>query len=370
MQKERGFYQKEESVMEKKVDLEEMFTRFIVAYEKRHNDHDAAIQETRNMLRNQQASILNIEKQLGQLAHQVNERRSCQLPSNAENNPRMENVNAVTSSYEEIFTPAQKISKVNTEKAEEAMSDEKVRAYIDFMEHVRALQVNVPFVETMLQTPKYFNLLEGLFAARKDLAEVGKIVLSELPEKKGDPGSIIIPCQFGNVLATQALTDSGASINLMPFSFFKKLNLPEPRPINMKIHLADKTTIQPRGVCEDLLIKVDKFIFPVDFVVLDMEEDPGIPIILGRSFLNTACALIDVCESTLMVRVGDESAVFKALPGIKQEEGRKEEISFIDLDDEILQKELALLQEEDPSKFLLSSGGNEDVDKDLEEIEK
>ncbi|KAL7610397.1 hypothetical protein Lser_V15G12026 [Lactuca serriola] len=278
----------------------------------------------------------------------------------------MENVNAITSRYGEVFTPmtpAQKVSKVHAEKKEESSSakpnqtrrvplmdstslcpddksvvslkpynpplsfpiraipDEKVKAYRAFMEHVKALQVNVPFVETMLQTPKYLNLLKGLFAARKDLAEVAEIVLSELPEKKGDPGSIIIPCQFRNVLANQALTDSGASINLMPFSFFKKLNLPEPRPVNMKIHLADKTIIRPRGVCEDLLIKVDKFIFPVDFVVLDMEEDPETPIILGRSFLNTACALIDVCESTLTLRVGDESAVFKAQPEIKQEEG-------------------------------------------------
>ncbi|XP_023759122.1 uncharacterized protein LOC128127379 [Lactuca sativa] len=199
------------------------------------------------------------------------------------------------------------------------------------MEHVRALQVNIPFVETMLQTPKYFNLLKGLFAARKDFAEVAVIILSELPEKKDDPGSIIIPCQLGNVLATQALIDSGASINLMPFSFFKKLNLPEPRPVNMKIHLADKTTIHPRGVFEDLLIKVDKFIFPVDFVVLDMEEDLEIPIILGRSFLNTACALIDVCESTLTFRVGDESVVFKALPEIKQEEERKDRRDLIQL---------------------------------------
>ena len=228
----------------------------------------------------------------------------------------------------------------------------------------------MPFVETMLTTPKYFNLLKSLFAARKDLAEEAEIILSDLPEKKGDPGSIIIPCQFGNTFVTQALTDSGASINLMPFCFFKKLNLPEPRPVNMKIHLADKTTIHPRGVCEDLLIKVDKFIFPVDFVVLDMEEDPKIPIILGRSFLNTACALIDVCESTLTLRVGDDSAIFRVVPEAKQEEEGKEEISIFYLDDEILQKELALLQEEDPSKFLLPSGEDGDANKDLEEIEK
>ncbi|XP_023760373.1 uncharacterized protein LOC111908806 [Lactuca sativa] len=304
------------------------------------------------MLKNQQESILNIEKQLGQLAHQVNERRPGQLPSKTENNPRMGNVNAVTSSYGKIFTPAQKISKSYNPPLQfpiRAIPTEKVRAYKAFMEHVKTLQVNIPFVKMMVQTPKYFNLLRGLFAARKDLAEVAEIVLSEIPEKKGDPGSIIIPCQFGYVLATQALTDSGGSIKLMPFSFFKKLNLPEPRPVNMKIHLADKTIIRPRGVCEDLLIKVDKFIFPLDFLVLDMDEDPEIPIILGRSFLSTACALIDVCESTLTLRVGDESAMFKALPEIKQEERRKEEVSFINLDDEILQKELELLQEEDPS---------------------
>ncbi|KAL7597496.1 hypothetical protein Lser_V15G22467 [Lactuca serriola] len=248
------------------------------------------------------------------------------------------------------------------------MPVEKVEAYRAFIKHVKSLQVNVPFVETMLKTPKYFNLLKGLFAARKDLAEVAEIILSELPEKKGDPGSIIIPCQFGNAIVTQALTDSGASINLMPFSFFKKLNLPDARPVNMKIHLADKTTIHPRGVCEDLLIKVDKFIFPVDFVVVDMKEDPEIPIILGRSFLSTACALVDVCESTLTLRVGDESSIFRVVPEAKQEEERKEEISFIHLDDEILQKELALLQEEDPSKFLLPSGEHGDANKDLEEI--
>ncbi|XP_052626871.1 uncharacterized protein LOC128133454 [Lactuca sativa] len=164
------------------------------------------------------------------------------------------------------------------------MPVEKDEAYRVFRKHVEALQVNMPFVETMLKTPKYFNLLKALFAARKDLAEVAEIILSELPEKKGDPGSIIIPCQFGNTFVTQALTDSGASINLMPFSFFKKLNLSEPRPVNMKIHLADKTTIHPRGVCEDLLIKVDKFIFPVDFVVLDMEEDPEFRLFWGGHF--------------------------------------------------------------------------------------
>ncbi|XP_023740056.1 uncharacterized protein LOC111888159 [Lactuca sativa] len=156
------------------------------------------------------------------------------------------------------------------------MPAEKVEAYRTFMEHIKALQVNMPFVETMLQTPKYFNLLKSLFTARKDLAEVAEILMNELPEKKSDPGNMVIPCQFGNEVFTQALADSGASINLMPYFFYKKLNLPAPRPVNMRIHLVDRTIIHPQGICEDLLIKVDKFIFPVDFVVVDMEEDPAI----------------------------------------------------------------------------------------------
>ncbi|XP_052627213.1 uncharacterized protein LOC128133724 [Lactuca sativa] len=194
------------------------------------------------------------------------------------------------------------------------MPAEKVEAYRTFMNHVNTLQVNVPFVETILQTPKYFNLLKGLFAARKDLAEVAEVLMSELPKKKGDPGNIVLPCQFGNKVFTRALADSGASINMMPLSFYKKLNLPEPKPVNMKIHLADKTAIHPKGVCEDLLIKVDK--------------------------------------------VGDEAVTFKAIPEIKQEEEKIDEVSMIQLDDEILEQELARLMKEDPSKHHVQKGTN------------
>ena len=86
--------------------------------------------------------------------------------------------------------------------------------------------------------------------------------------------------------------------------------------------------------------------------------------------MNTACALIDICESTLTLRVGDESIMFKAIPEAKQEEEKNEEISIIQLDDEILQRELELLLKDDPSKFLIHSEEDVDVNKDLEELEK
>ncbi|XP_023742504.1 uncharacterized protein LOC111890633 [Lactuca sativa] len=124
-------------------------------------------------------------------------------------------------------------------------------------------------------------------------------MLNKLPKKKGDPGSLTIPCQFGNLATSYELADSGASVNLMPYSFFKKLHLLELRPIRMAIHLANKTVTFPRGICEDLLVKVDKFVFPADFIVLDMEEDHQVPIILGRPFLNTTGAIIDIRDSRI-----------------------------------------------------------------------
>ncbi|XP_023763338.1 uncharacterized protein LOC111911826 [Lactuca sativa] len=349
--KAKGFYQKEEPVQERKPNLKEMLTKFVFAFEKIHNDTDAAIQEQRKIIRNQKAFIHNIEKQLGQLAQQINQRQPGELPSNTEKNRRMDHLNSITTYSERFFTPMTPEQKTSVEE------------YRKFMEHIKALQVNLPFTETILQT--ICKLVESLFASRKYMAKVVELVLNELPEKRGDPGSISIPCQFGNIIVTHVLTDSGASINLMPYSFFKKLNLTEPKPTQMTIHLADKTIIHAKGMCEDLLIKVDKYLFPVDFVVLDMEEDPKVPIILGRPFLNTACALVDVCESTLTLRVGNDSVVFKAKQEKKHEETKEDKVFSIDLDDEVLERELALLQEENRNQFLLSSKENFDAERDL-----
>nr|KAJ0200233.1 hypothetical protein LSAT_V11C600316800 [Lactuca sativa] len=202
------------------------------------------------------------------------------------------------------------------------------------------------------------------------MEEVVEVLLNELPEKRGDPGSITVPCQFGNIMTTRALNDSRVSINIMLYSLFQRLNLPSPKPIHMKIHLADKRIIHLMGVCEDLLIKVDKLVFPVDFIILDMEEDLKVPIILGRPFLNTACALVDMRECTLTLKVGDESVIFEADQKDTQEESREEKVSPLDLDDELLEKELVYLQESDPNQFFLSLNDNSNAKGDLDEIER
>ncbi|GJU98479.1 DNA-directed DNA polymerase [Tanacetum coccineum] len=120
------------------------------------------------------------------------------------------------------------------------------------------------------------------------------VLLNKLPLKEKNPGSFTIPCDIGNLRIDNALADLGASISLMPYSMYEKLGLGEPKPTRMSLELADRSIQYPRGIAENVLIKVDKFILPIDFVILDMREDTRIMIILGRPFLAIARAMIYV----------------------------------------------------------------------------
>ena len=117
----------------------------------------------------------------------------------------------------------------------------------------------------------------------------------------------------------KALYDSGANINLMPLSMVKRLSLRELTPTAMTLQMADRTLAHPEGILEDVLIKVGNFIFPVDFVVIDIEEDKKVPLQLGRPFLATRAALINV-KKELTLRVGDEAVHFNLNHSLKQPE--------------------------------------------------
>ena len=146
------------------------------------------------------------------------------------------------------------------------------------------------------------------------------MIQRKLPPKLKDPGSFTVPCAFGDTVFEKALCDLGASINLMPLSIYKRLELGEVKPTTITLQMADRTIKHPRGVVEDVLIKVGKFIFPVDFVVLDMAEDHNIPIILGRPFLATGRALIDVQKGELKLRVQGEEETFKVFKATRHPE--------------------------------------------------
>ena len=151
--------------------------------------------------------------------------------------------------------------------------------------------------------PAYAKFLKEMLSNKRKLEEYGTIALTEecsailqnkLPEKLKDPGSFSIPCALGNIQISKALCDLGASVSLIPLSICKKLQMGDPKPTSMSLQLADRSIKHPVGIIEDVPLKVGKLFIPVDFVVLDMEEDRQIPIILGRPFLATAGAIIDV----------------------------------------------------------------------------
>ncbi|GJS80909.1 serine--tRNA ligase-like protein [Tanacetum coccineum] len=145
---------------------------------------------------------------------------------------------------------------------------------------------------------------------RMILEKLKAILQNQLPSKEEDPWSFILPCSIGK-LTFNALADLGATISIMPLLMFKRLGIGELKPINMTIEMADRTKSTPRGVVENLLVKIDKIIFPIDFVILDMVEDLRMPIILGRPLLATAHAMVDIFRKSISLEVVNQKVVFK-----------------------------------------------------------
>nr|GFB95963.1 reverse transcriptase domain-containing protein [Tanacetum cinerariifolium] len=168
--------------------------------------------------------------------------------------------------------------------------------------------------------PKFAPMFKKLLNNKDKLIELTKTslnencsaaVLKKLSKKLGDPGRFLIPCDFTGLDNCLALADLGASINLMPLSIWKKLRLPTINDTKMVLELADRTISKPTGVAENVFVKVNKFYFPADFVILYFVADPRVPLILGRPFLSTAHALIDVYEGEITLIHDDQSLTLK-----------------------------------------------------------
>ena len=125
-------------------------------------------------------------------------------------------------------------------------------------------------------------------------AEYSVIIQKKLSPKLKDPESFTIPCTIDNQFFGRALCYLGASINLMPLSIYQRLGLTKTRHTNVTLQLADRSLTYSKGVVEDVLVKVDKFIFPANFIILDIEEDHEVPMILGRPFLAIGRTLIKI----------------------------------------------------------------------------
>ena len=188
-----------------------------------------------------------------------------------------------------------------------------------FLDIFKKIEINIPFAEVISQMPLYAKFLKEILSKKRKIVEEGivnltatcsAIIQQKLPAKIKDPSNFTIPCSIGKYEFKKALCDSGASINLMPLSVVKRLSLGELTPTAITLQMADRSMAQPEGILEDVLVKVGKFIFLVDFVVMQMEEDTQVPLLLGRPFLATGAALIDVQKGELTLRVGDEAVQF------------------------------------------------------------
>ncbi|XP_045802831.1 uncharacterized protein LOC123896497 [Trifolium pratense] len=230
---------------------------------------------------NQGASIKNLETRIRQLTKLITN-FSKDYARNTVGNPTKEECKAL---------------RERTETAEEKQKrDEKELRQLQKWFKQLGLTLEEAYDEFMEELDKYYE---------ETLAERLNIV-SQLPIKRKDPGTFVIPCYLGKV-QEKALCELGFNINLMPLKFARKWEIEE---LNIhyekEIVLADQSIIRPSGIMKDVIVKVNNMLFPVDFTVVDIEEDADVPIILGRPFLATSRAVIDMEKEVLKLRMRDE----------------------------------------------------------------
>ncbi|XP_047943457.1 uncharacterized protein LOC125190249 [Salvia hispanica] len=202
--------------------------------------------------------------------------------------------------YEGSTMPAEKEKISQEERVQKKKLDDQFFRFLDIF---RKVHINIPLVEALQQMTSYAKFLKDVISKMRRWMEHETVNLTEsysaiiqkkLPAKMKDPGSFTISCIVGDIQVGKALCELGVSINLIPFSFFQKLKIGTLRPTTITLQMADRSVSYPRGIVEDILVQVNNFIFPVDFVVLYMEEDRNVPLILGRPFLTIGKAMIDV----------------------------------------------------------------------------
>ncbi|XP_021865862.2 uncharacterized protein [Spinacia oleracea] len=222
--------------------------------------------------------------------------------------------------------------------------------FAKFQEVLKNLYVNIPFAAALRQMPTYAKFLKEILTKKRvvDVVETislpescSAIIQNKLPTKLKDPGSFSIPCAIGEIFIDKALCDLGASVSVMPFSIFQRLIVRELKPTQVSLQLVVRSVKLPLGKVEDVPMRVGKFFIPVDFVVLEMEDDPNVPIILGRPFLATAGAILDVRGCRLSLSVGDGKIEFQ-LNQIMRCPSHMDDCKRIDILDEIVNESMSM----------------------------
>ncbi|XP_027156233.1 uncharacterized protein LOC113757260 [Coffea eugenioides] len=293
---------------EKKSNLEEMMLQYMQKVDQKMDQFDKLAQS-------QQASIQNLKRQVGQLVKVVTKRAPGKLPSSTEVNPK-ETTMAVTLRSGKVLDDL-----VIKSKTKPSAKHRRSGIAIKSEETGDSGNGSCEKIKG-----KIINFLKEIVSNKKKLEDFVEVSLTEecsamlqngFPIKMKDPESFNVPCQFEHIIVDKCLCDHGYSVNLISLSFFRKLKFANLGPIQVILQLADRSVCYPIGIVDDLLVKVGKFYFPTDLLVLDMEEDICMPIILGREVLAMEEANIDLLEGKLILSIGKEKEKFNVFELLK-----------------------------------------------------
>ncbi|XP_058726287.1 uncharacterized protein LOC131597617 [Vicia villosa] len=324
--------------------------------------------------RSNEAAIKNLENQVGQLAKQ---QPGAPFSANTQTNPKEHckaivtrsgkevnsgvNEEVIVEDEEEIIVEDEEeevtvenegekseekieeelVEKVRKEKEEREKNDKKVKRNKKRNENVSTIPLQhlpYPHVHSRKEDARRYARFMDIFKQLHINIPFSE-VLEKMPKKEADPGRVILPITIEGNYISNGLVDLGSSINLIPLSVVKRLGNIEMKHTGITLQLADKSIISPYGVVQDMLVKVDKFLFPVDFVVVDMEEDRDVPLILGRPFMKTTRMMIDIDDGIMKVRVQDKEVIFTLFESMKPPKDEHDNFRIDDEKGEIIEVE-------------------------------
>ncbi|GJX16815.1 retrovirus-related pol polyprotein from transposon TNT 1-94 [Tanacetum coccineum] len=242
-----------------------------------------------------------IQAQLNNLGREIKKERGFgSLPSSTKINPR-DQVKSISTT-----TEAHSYSIRSIRSSQYAISTRQNSTLL-----YKSRQTTVPFLSCL--DNHYCEEEEGNYGPKFTEAYGASHINDTIPQKEKDLGSFTLPCFINKTCFDNALIDLGASISVMPLSTYLNLGLGELAHTRLTVELVDRTVKYPKGIAENVLVGIGKLTFPVDFIILDMLEDIKVPLIIGRPFLSTARAKIDVYKIKITLRVEEERIIFKSV---------------------------------------------------------
>ncbi|GJV65336.1 mitochondrial proton/calcium exchanger protein-like protein isoform X1 [Tanacetum coccineum] len=284
--------------------MEDTLSKFMSESIKRQEENFNLIKEIRASIdaaiRNQGASIKTLEIQIGQMSNVLQERGFGSLPSLTETNPR-DQVKSISTT---IKADSHSIHLIRSTQYAVSTRHNSTLLY-------KSRQMTVPFPSRL--DNHYCEKEERNYGPKFTKAYGASHINNTIPYKEKDPRSFTLPYFINNVCFDNALVDLGANVSVMPLSTYLNLGLGELAHTRLTVELADRTVKYPKGIAENVLVRIGKFSFLVDFIILDLPEDTKVPLILGRPFLSTVRAMIDVYKRKITLRVGEEKIVFTSI---------------------------------------------------------